>query len=281
MHRIINQRNQSTLTAIYQKLIKIGFLAALNLKPENLHIIASSKHKTIELQICCNGQICLRLPKHISQKEICQFLIRKRDWLAKHTPNNTQQLLEINQKIGAGQELLQLLQQNSLKIGKPFLFLGKSYILQTHSVETSNSLETIQNDMQGQISYPTCTGKNLKQDLEKALRQAALKLFQVRCEQYYEQYFKNLLALQPLKKIKVRKYKARWGCCSPTGDITFNWQLIFAPLQIIDYVVVHELAHLIEFNHSQYFWALVEQFMPDYKKYKQWLRYCGHYLLRF
>ncbi len=74
------------------------------------------------------------------------------------------------------------------------------------------------------------------------------------------------------KKIRLSSAKTRWGSCSVRGSLSFNWKLIQAPVEILDYVVVHELAHLIEHNHSPRFWAKVAEFFPDYKKAKLWLK---------
>ena len=74
------------------------------------------------------------------------------------------------------------------------------------------------------------------------------------------------------KKIIVRSYKRRWGSCSHKKDISYNWKLIMAPEKIIDYVVIHELCHLIHFNHSRDFWKSVGNIMPDYKSSKEWLK---------
>ena len=72
-------------------------------------------------------------------------------------------------------------------------------------------------------------------------------------------------------RITIREQKTRWGSCSGKGNLYFNWKLIMAPPQVLDYVVIHELCHLLEFNHSPRFWALVENQMPDYKIWKKWL----------
>lgn len=79
-------------------------------------------------------------------------------------------------------------------------------------------------------------------------------------------------------KVKVKKQKKRWGSCTGEGNIYINWRIIMAPMSIVDYIVVHELAHLKHKNHSPEFWQLVEAIIPDYKEKQQWLRINGRTL---
>lgn len=79
-------------------------------------------------------------------------------------------------------------------------------------------------------------------------------------------------------RISIREQKTRWGSCSSAGNLNFNWRLIFAPPAVLDYVVVHELAHRKEMNHSAAFYAIVEQVLPDYRSSQKWLRENGHQL---
>jgi predicted metal-dependent hydrolase len=79
-------------------------------------------------------------------------------------------------------------------------------------------------------------------------------------------------------RISIREQKTRWGSCSSAGNLNFNWRLIFAPEAVLTYVVVHELAHRLEMNHSPAFYSIVESVLPDYKKSQKWLRSNGHIL---
>lgn len=76
-------------------------------------------------------------------------------------------------------------------------------------------------------------------------------------------------------RVAVRDQRSRWGSCSSKHNLNFNWKLIMAPPQVLDYVVIHELCHLHEFNHSARFWRLVEGVMPDYEVWKKWLKNHG------
>lgn len=76
-------------------------------------------------------------------------------------------------------------------------------------------------------------------------------------------------------RIAIRDQKSRWGSCSTKKNLNFNWKLIMAPEDALTYVVIHELCHLIEFNHSPHFWSLVQTHMPEYEYWKKWLKLHG------
>jgi predicted metal-dependent hydrolase len=83
------------------------------------------------------------------------------------------------------------------------------------------------------------------------------------------------------KRVQIRDQRSRWGSCSTTGTLSFNWRLVLAPFAVLDYVVVHELCHLREPNHSRRFWRLVELRRPDYREQRDWLWEHGPELLAF
>lgn len=80
-------------------------------------------------------------------------------------------------------------------------------------------------------------------------------------------------------KVTIRKQKTRWGSCSDKGNLSFNVALMRAPIEVLDYVVVHELCHRIELNHSKKFWSEVERVFPDYRECEKWLKKNGRALM--
>lgn len=109
-----------------------------------------------------------------------------------------------------------------------------------------------------------------KSDYEKRLeapyRQAAKKYIPKRVR-----FYADILQVD-YGKITIRDQKTRWGSCSSNGNLNFNWRLILAPPKVLDYVVIHELCHRKEMNHSTRFWQYVESIMPDYKEQRKWLK---------
>lgn len=85
----------------------------------------------------------------------------------------------------------------------------------------------------------------------------------------------NAEGLFSYSKIGIRNQRSRWGSCSRQGTLSFNWRLILAPPNVMDYVIYHELAHLIEMNHSVRFWRIVERHFPEFRAAEQWLKYNG------
>lgn len=84
-----------------------------------------------------------------------------------------------------------------------------------------------------------------------------------------------------MRRVSVRDQSSRWGSCSTTGVLSYSWRLIFAPPFVLDYLAAHEIAHLIEMNHSAKFWRLVERICPDYARAKAWLDAHGGELHRY
>jgi predicted metal-dependent hydrolase len=82
-------------------------------------------------------------------------------------------------------------------------------------------------------------------------------------------------------RISLRDQRSRWGSCSTTGTLSFNWRLVLAPHDVLDYVVVHEICHLIEMNHGPAFWALVSRRRPGYLEAKEWLDEHGWEILAY
>lgn len=107
----------------------------------------------------------------------------------------------------------------------------------------------------------------------KLLADKALEVIPMRVE-----YFANIMGVT-YGNITIRNQKTRWGSCSSKGNLNFNCLLMLAPSEILDYVVVHELCHRKQMNHSKVFWLEVEKVLPDYKESIEWLKEEGCQLM--
>lgn len=114
-----------------------------------------------------------------------------------------------------------------------------------------------------------------KEQLEKWYRKEAAAVFGEKAEE-----FAQALSVS-FQDIRIKDQKSRWGSCSSKRNMNFNWRLLMAPEPVCDYVIIHELCHLIHMNHSPDFWNLVESVCPDYRQYKKWLKENGKQLYLF
>lgn len=114
-----------------------------------------------------------------------------------------------------------------------------------------------------------------KEQLEKWYRKEAAAVFGEKAEE-----FAQALSVS-FQDIRIKDQKSRWGSCSSKRNMNFNWRLLMAPEPVCDYVIIHELCHLVYMNHSPDFWNLVESVCPDYRQYKKWLKENGKQLYLF
>ncbi len=137
-------------------------------------------------------------------------------------------------------------------------YLGQSYRLKL--IEAKGNAVTFEGDVLQVIS------KSPQKTLLTWFRNRAYDVLEDRvC------FFAKQMGVTP-NDIRVKSMKTRWGSCSSKGNLNFNWTLIMAPLPVLDYVVIHELAHLKHMDHSKSFWNFVSIHCPDYKVYVKWLK---------
>lgn len=109
----------------------------------------------------------------------------------------------------------------------------------------------------------------LLEQLEQWLREKAAEVIAERTQEY-----SKVLGVS-YNSIRIKDTKSRWGSCSSKGNLNFSWRIIMAPTEVMDYIIIHELCHLIHMNHSKEYWAAVGRCMPGYEKHKEWLRTNG------
>ena len=144
--------------------------------------------------------------------------------------------------------------------GERFPYLGEEYEI---VVEKRPSSETVENALR--LAEHHVEQTSIKRALETFYRRKARELFEKRAN-----HFADKMGVE-YDKIEVRNQRTKWGSCSTTGTLGLNWRLMMAPPGVVDYIVVHELAHLREQNHSDEFWSLVAEFEPDYEQHANWL----------
>ena len=153
--------------------------------------------------------------------------------------------------------------------GEAFMYLGRNYSLQLLLDKNLQRIKVGLSDGKLSISTPTKEQPILKKAMEKWYRREAKKIILKRLE-----FYKPKFAIET-RIIKIKEQKKRWGSCTSKGDLLFNWRTIMAPSPVIDYIIVHEMSHLANKNHSLQFWKSIENILPDYKNRRKWLKDYG------
>lgn len=150
--------------------------------------------------------------------------------------------------------------------GSTILFMGSEYVLEITGLPEGRKRRRISaEDGILKMELPPLEVLNSRPALEKFLRKQAREKLQSRVE-----FWSERTQLFPSKVI-VGERTSRWGSCTTGGTLSFCYRLILAPPEVMDAIIVHELCHLKHMNHGKKFWALVEQFNPDYAKHRKWL----------
>lgn len=214
--------------------------------------IIRSNRKTFALEIRPGGQLVVRAPKYATQKQIQSIVDSKEAWV-----NHTKARLA---------KKFPSQQPKAFKPGELFWYLGDQYPLQL----TDRQRPTL--DLDGVFLLSRFAQERAKDVFIEWYREETRAITQRLIDQYAKQHhFK-------VGQVRVTSARTRWGSCSGKNNLNFTYRLCMAPLSVVEYVVLHELAHLKVRNHSKAFWDLVALLKPDYKKDKAWLKKNGFLL---
>lgn len=216
----------------------------------------SPNRKSIGIQVHLEHGIVVRAPININLSKIKEFLQKKETWILKKLYYRDTVNLKSKRRDFITNETIDVL-------GSPLIL---NYI--THSGKRLR-VEFVSNKLN--IHIPQRFDLKLNRDKLKIKIILWYKDFAMKTIQTRLPILTSRLNLYPTE-VKIRFYKSRWGVCREDGIIIFNWRIIQAPVEIIDYVIVHELCHLKFMNHSKQYWHLVESVYPNYKESKKWLK---------
>ncbi len=211
-----------------------------------------SHRKTIGLQITNDARLIVRAPHFTPEDLIHKLILRKESWIkAKQDYFKQRQNKILPRKFLPGEE---------------FLFLGQNYPL----LAVENLPKAVVLDRALMISQAVLG--DVREHLECWYKARALEHITQRVE-----YYAQISGLK-YQKVRVNGAKTRWGSCGHKNSLNFSWRLIMAPPKVVDYVIIHELMHLKQKNHSHKFWAEVALIMPDYIQDERWLKHNSHLL---
>lgn len=220
------------------------------------HLDYSKKRQTVSLKLIDSATLLIKAPQGLSLKNIRQLLTRKAAWI-------------INQSAK-----LKVVEQNPVNKliadGAEILYIGKIHRIHCHQNAACHEVKV--KDHIIHLYFPAQTPLSPTILLRQFFIKSACHSFQ-----QLTSYWATRIQVKPLK-VAIRKQKTRWGSCSSTGTISYNWLVIMAPDEVMQYLVIHELSHLIEPNHSQRFWQIVKTFDPSFAKHRLWLKDNGRLL---
>lgn len=212
-------------------------------------VIRTNRRKTASIRVE-EGAVSVVVPVSISVEKIDQLLVSKRLW--------------IKEKM-ALQRVLAPVTDKQFVSGEAFSYLGRNYRLKV----TQGPFVPVKL-LQGQLVVQTPEGSQQPHMIRNALvrwyKRQALQKMREKVKRYAP-----MVGVAPAG-VTIKTFKSRWGSCTAKGELEFNWRIMLAPNRMVDYVVVHELCHLIYHDHSPDFWSEVLRVMPDYEDCRNWLK---------
>lgn len=201
------------------------------------YLIERYDRKTVSVMVHPQKGVIVKAPVHLSQERIELFLLKHDDWIKQKINKNEQEKHYFD---------------DVLK-GQKALYLGKKMqiVRVDDATKVTDRWIAIKN------------GQDIQRNVKKLLKAEAARLIPLITADFAQKMGVSY------HSVEVKEYKSRNGACTSEGDLTFSWRLIMVDKALIDYVVVHELAHLKQFNHSKDFWLEVEKWIPDYKQRKK------------
>ncbi|MFO7636055.1 MAG: SprT family zinc-dependent metalloprotease [Clostridia bacterium] len=206
--------------------------------------VKHSKRKTLAIHVTRRATVEVRAPYSVSRERIEGFVKSREAWISRHLGNMEQVVFQ---------------EQDAV------LLLGREYgILRTGGKKAG---------FDGQAFHIPETTKpgDVQKAVEHVYRSLAREILSSKSEA-----FSRILGVSP-KGMRITGATTRWGSCSQKGSLNFSWRLIMAEEDLVDYVVIHELAHLARHDHSSAFWKIVERAMPSYREKKKQLRKLQHH----
>ncbi|MDD2554230.1 MAG: SprT family zinc-dependent metalloprotease [Desulfotomaculaceae bacterium] len=219
----------------------------------------SARAKNLRLKVDLENGLVITVPECFDSGTLDTFLRKKQGWILDKLDYFAQ------------------LKQSSLVGKQPgwyVLYRGREYRVEVRTGGITAGAVVVEDD-RIVVMLNEGSGKDAAVVLECWMKSMARLLINQRIS-----VVNNVLKLS-FNRVAIRGQKTRWGSCSNLGNLNFNWRLVMAPLQVLDYIVTHELLHLVEPNHSKKFWDMVENVCPDYKACRDWLKKNGHRLKIF
>lgn len=215
-----------------------------------VEVIRTDRKRSASIYLEGDG-VKVRVPKGLPDGRVRDLIARKSPWIKRKLKDA---------------ELKAPPKPKEFISGETFSYLGRNYRLKVLSGDAP-SLKLIGGYLEASISGSSKTQ-------EEEVRFLLVDWYRIHAQERLEEKthrYARILQVEP-NRVSIKDYKSRWGSCSTTGDIFYNWRIVMAPHRIVDYVVVHELCHLLEHNHSPAYWRHVERTLPGFRECREWLK---------
>lgn len=216
-------------------------------------VVRGGRKKTVAIQVEADT-VTVRVPQRLTEERIKEFVKNKAGWI-------------VNRQARIREDRLNSFGRNYVA-GECFPYLGRPYMLNIEKSHHHMTSKCRLLDGLLEVTIPVSI------DERAAVKHALVDWYRKKAETIICQrlpYFMTKLNLHPTS-VEIKNQKTQWGSCSPSGNIRFNWKIIMAPREVLDYIIVHELCHIVYGNHQPPFWNMVAAVIPDYKERKDWLR---------
>lgn len=216
-------------------------------------IIRSSRRKTAAIKIQ-KGKVFIIVPEYLDTTTIEFLVTKKQRW--------------INEKLAIQQEIFAI-KPKAFVSGESFSYLGRNHPLKIES-GLYPFIRLHQDELVVSVRDKTA-------DNAQAIKQLLIKWYKQQAESQLREKtarYARAIGVNPTS-VTIKSFKSRWGSCSDTAGIQYNWKIIIAPDRVVDYVVIHELCHILHHNHSPAFWKAVERYCHDYRTSNAWLKING------
>ena len=218
-------------------------------------VVRTSRRKTAQVRVD-EGKVSILVPDDLPDSRIDEILTKKTQW--------------IRGKVYLHGQALPV-QSKEYISGESFSYLGRNYRLKVLK-GSQPSVKLLNGRLQVTLTTGSQNPVKVREALTGWYRTHAEAKIQEKAERYAP-----VVGVQPAS-VGIKTFKSRWGSCHLSGDILYNWKIVIAPNRIVDYVVVHELCHLKQHDHSETFWKLVAQIIPEHAECKEWLKDNGRWL---
>ena len=218
--------------------------------PFQIEVVRTKRKKTASISLT-DELVKVSVPSKLSDKRIRDIVTKRTPWIKKKLQ---EQIDRPNPKL------------KEYVSGETFTYLGKNYRLKV--------LKGMACSIKLKHGYFEATVLRSDPDPKKTIRSLIIDWYKTHAEKRLiekTKRFAKVIGVHP-NSVTLKDYKSRWASCSSKGDISYKWQIILAPHRVIDYVVIHELCHMLEHNHSRKYWRHVERYVPNWREFRDWLK---------